>query len=84
MTGMVLAAAGQGRRRVDAVIPGSPAEAAGVQPGDVLIAIDDRPLAEMSYDDVRRSFQRDGAELRLTLERNAAHIDTTLRLRRMV
>jgi putative serine protease PepD len=63
--------------RVVEVVPGSPAEAAGVRPGDVLIALDGAPLVDVrgysaalkshrAGDNVELKLQRDGEELVLT------------------
>jgi PDZ domain/Aspartyl protease len=84
MTGMMLDAGERDRRRIDAVLPDSPANDAGVRAGDVLLAVDGRRLDEIGPDGLRRAFQRDGAEVRVTLERNATTIEKTLRLRRLL
>ena len=63
--------------RVAQVMPGSPAEAAGIRPGDVLVALDGVPIADLrSYsaalkahqpgDTVELKLQRDGEEVVLT------------------
>jgi putative serine protease PepD len=58
-------------------MPGSPAEAAGVRPGDVLVALDGAPLADVrgysaalkshqAGDTVELTVRRDGEEMTLT------------------
>lgn len=84
MSGMVLAVHGAESRRVDAVLEGSPAEAAGVRAGDVLTAIDGRPIATLGPDGIRDALLRDGAEVRVTLQRDGATIEKTFRLRRLL
>jgi hypothetical protein len=84
MTGMVLDPQGQDRRRVDAVVPGSPAAEAGVEAGDVLMAVDGASLAALGPDGLARAFRREGAEVGVTLQRGATIIEKRMRLRRLV
>ncbi len=55
--------------QVAQVIPGSPAEHAGIQPGDILYRLDDHPIAVV--EDLRRNLERmnDGARVRIALIR---------------
>ncbi|PYM35978.1 MAG: hypothetical protein DME15_05205 [Candidatus Rokuibacteriota bacterium] len=64
---------------ITAVLPGSPAEKAGLEPGDVILQVDERPV-------VSREAARDGLAdaspdrpLRLTVRRGAAHLSVTLK-----
>lgn len=84
MSGMALDPHRIDRRVVMTVIEGSPADQAGVQPGDTLLAIDGRPLEKLGPDGVNRAFRRDGAEVVLTLERGPATLERRLKLRRLV
>jgi len=84
MSGMVLEIDGTEKRRVNSVLPGSPAAEAGVESGDVLVAIDGKPLAELGYTGVSERFTRDGTVVRVTLERGGASVEKTLKLRRLV
>jgi hypothetical protein len=84
MTGMVLNPQGLDRRSVDSVLKGSPAEEAGVMEGDVLVAVDGQPLATLGMDALKRAFQRDGAEVVVTLERGSTTIEKRFKLRRLV
>jgi membrane-associated protease RseP (regulator of RpoE activity) len=84
MTGMVLDPRAQDRRPVTAVLAGSPAEQAGVVAGDVLVAVDGQRVSALGPDDLARTFRRDDAEVRVTLERGATTIEKRLRLRRLV
>lgn len=40
------------RPTITATVPGSPARAAGLKPGDVLIAVDDQDMSEMSLNEI--------------------------------
>jgi hypothetical protein len=62
--------------KVEKIMPGTPAEAAGLRPGDLIVAIDDEPVESVrAYSDLLKSRQpgdtitirlvRDGAELTL-------------------
>jgi hypothetical protein len=84
MTGMVLNPQGIDRRRVDSVLTGSPAEEAGVMEGDVLVAVDGQSLASLGMDALRSTFQRDGAEVVVTLERDSNTIEKRFKLRRLI
>lgn len=76
---------------VNAIVPGSPAVAAGVQVGDILLAIDDRPLPpeaarDLAFDAARAHARADaiadlltGTAPALTLRRGDAEFSTVLR-----
>jgi regulator of sigma E protease len=55
---------------VGTVLPGTPAENAGIQPNDLITSFDDEPVAtwEQLFDAVTK--QRPGAEVRMGVERN--------------
>jgi regulator of sigma E protease len=60
--------------RVDAVQADSAAAAAGLQPGDVIVAIDGRPIA--SFSDMQRIVSSSaGRTLTLTIDRGGVHQD---------
>ncbi|WP_435011761.1 site-2 protease family protein [Tundrisphaera lichenicola] len=54
---------------VDAIRPGSPAESAGILPGDRIVAVDGKPYDPMHLPDLARASA--GQPLKLTLERSA-------------
>jgi regulator of sigma E protease len=58
---------------VGAVNPGSPAEDAGLQAGDRIVAVDDQPL-ETWYAFVRAIQAHPGEEVRITLEREGSRL----------
>ncbi len=51
------------------IVPGGPADRAGIQPGDVIYRLDDRPIA--TVDDIRRHLERlaEGTHVRVSLIR---------------
>lgn len=69
---------------IDEVEAGSAAAAAGVEGGDVLLAIDGRPASEYTLDEVRRLFRQHGREYALELRRGGRNVRVTIRLGRVV
>jgi regulator of sigma E protease len=63
-----------GKIRIDTVAPNSPAAAAGIQPGDVVKAIDDRPVTHAN-DLVAYVTQHAEKPVVLLLERNGRDLD---------
>jgi regulator of sigma E protease len=64
--------------RIDKVMEGTPAYAAGLKDGDIIRAIDGRKIG--SFNDVLRTVTTGGGrELRLTVERAGASVDVTVR-----
>jgi Trypsin-like serine proteases, typically periplasmic, contain C-terminal PDZ domain len=57
--------------RVQAVLPGSPAEKAGIRPGDVITAVDGRPLAGLRALSEVLKAHRPGDEIAVTVVRGA-------------
>ncbi|GAC1305418.1 MAG: hypothetical protein NVSMB19_16860 [Vulcanimicrobiaceae bacterium] len=65
--------AAHGRAPVERVIAGSPAAAAGLRAGDVLTAIDGRPLAQRDAGGVRAALRgKVGTTVRVSIERDGA------------
>lgn len=61
--------------RVEKVMPGTPAESAGIAEGDILLAIDDEPLANLKgYSDVLKK-HAPGDRVRLKLRRGERELD---------
>jgi len=69
---------------IDDLEPGSPAVEAGIKGGETLLAIDDKPVANFSLEEIRRMFMYDGREYDLTLKRDAETVHVKLKLRRLV
>lgn len=63
--------------RVDGVVPGGAAEAAGLRAGDIVLAVDGREVEGFS-DLQRLTLASDGAPMTLTLARDGATLTTTL------
>jgi hypothetical protein len=70
-----------GRHVVHGVIEDSPAAAAGIRVGDVLVSVDDRLAGELTPVQLRNLLSVDGATRRLSLERDGRAIQVVLRLR---
>jgi putative serine protease PepD len=62
------------------LVPGGPAEEAGIEPGDVVIAIDDQPVADSAELIVAIRAHRPGDTVTLTVKRDGSEqdIDVTL------
>ncbi|HYR82806.1 MAG TPA: RIP metalloprotease RseP [Terriglobia bacterium] len=66
-----------GKAAVEVVEPGSPAEKAGIQPGDLIVSLDGKE--NPTWQDVlNTTLTRAGASLPVVLERNGQRIETTL------
>ena len=87
MSGAFLVASGPALDRavVRDVVPGSPADVAGVRSGDVVADVDGHSTRELGLDGVRAALRGgDGTTVTLTLERDGARQTTRLRLRRLL
>jgi C-terminal processing protease CtpA/Prc len=85
MSGLVLTGTTDRRLLTATVTPGSPASDAGVQPGDVLIRMEGKPLVAANLGSVTAALRSaPGALVHLELERNGKPEPVTLRLKRML
>jgi 4-amino-4-deoxy-L-arabinose transferase-like glycosyltransferase len=86
MAGLVLVAKGEGLERYEVflVLEGSPAAAAGVQPGDVVVELDGTPASRIPLGELRRRLQSEGATCRLVFERDGKRRSAELKLRRLI
>ena len=86
MSGISLAAQGSDYRDfvVRTVIPESPAAEAGVMAGDHLSSIDGKPARELTLEQIRELFRRDGQTYALELRRGEGTIRVELRTRRLL
>jgi C-terminal processing protease CtpA/Prc len=66
------------------VRPGSPGAEAGILAGDVILAVDGRPVGEITLPAVRRLFRKDGKEYALSILREGAIRKLQLRCRRQI
>jgi carboxyl-terminal processing protease len=74
--GALLGQRSDGRLFVRGVPPGEGADRAGLEIDDEIVAIDGRPVKEMSQEDVRRAVRGDvGSKLTITVERNGQRRD---------
>jgi putative serine protease PepD len=62
------------------IVPGGPAEAAGLQAGDLIVAIDGKPVADSSELIVAIRSKQPGDEVRLTVRRDGDDRDYTVTL----
>ena len=64
-----LRAARRGIFKINDVAEESPADKAGIRPGDVLVAIDNKSATSLSPEQINRLFRQEGREYLLTLKR---------------
>ncbi len=69
---------------IDDVDENSSAAEAGVQGGDILLAINGRPAAEFTLDQIHTMFMQDGKEYLLSLKRDAKVLQIRLKLKRII
>ena len=85
MSGMALAAAPGEPVAVTYVVAGSPAAAASIAPGDVLVSVDGAAATPETIDAIRAALRSaPGATRRLVLRRGSQRRETTITLRRLV
>jgi predicted aspartyl protease len=68
------------------VVPGSPADDAGIKAGDKILAIDGKPAESLDLTEVRERFRSDpvGRKLRLRVQSGSAVRDIVLSLRELI
>lgn len=84
MSGMSLGFSNAGGIEVEAVLPGSPAESAGVAAGDLLVAVDGEPASAIDAAELHRRLQGDGREVTLEIGKGGVVETLRLRLRRLI
>ncbi len=84
MAGLVLWMERAGGLLVRSVMESSPAAKAGIAPGDRIVAIGDWRLGPIGPRDPVEEFLRDGATLRLTVERGGQRFERNVTLRRLI
>lgn len=82
-SGLSLLAEGADFRRfeVDHVEPGSPAELAGVQKGDVVIALSGQAASELDLEKIDQILQQSGHAVAITVQRDRQTLKMTVQLR---
>jgi len=85
-SGLMLAAKGDDFRTfvVQSVVDGSPAQEAGVQPGDALTAINSKPAHSYALWQIDDLLREPGSALTLTFDRGGKQITRTIALRELV
>jgi C-terminal processing protease CtpA/Prc len=86
-SGLILKTGGRGHFHTITVVralPGSPAEEAGIQTGDVITAADGVTADGLTKNVLWKKFQHAGETVRLTIERDGERRDVDLKLRRRV
>lgn len=86
MAGMMLMALGDDFHdlRVHAVLPDSPAAAAGIRDGDRITSVDGQPAAQLTLEEVAMRLRRPGAEIKLGLARGSDTLAVTVHLARLI
>jgi len=70
--------------KVEGVEPNSPAAAAGLQPGDIITAVDGKAIDTISSDEFERLWLQNGKEIRLTIKRGTEILEKRMILRRLI
>ncbi len=86
MSGADIIAEGPGFKifRIRGVVPNSPAAEAGLVEGDVITAIDGRPAAGFTLDQINMMFKQAGSAYTLTIRRASQLSDIKLKLKRSI
>jgi hypothetical protein len=70
--------------KIEWVTENSPASEAGLQPGDIITAIDGKSTDSFASTDLEQLFKQNGRELTLTLKRGEELIQKKIKLRRLI
>ena len=70
--------------QVNGVIPGSPANQAGIRDGDIIAAVDGHPAGSLTLGGMQLSFQRPGDVRHLIVKRVPQELRVNLNLRRLM
>ena len=70
--------------KVQGVEPNSPAAAAGLQPGDIITAVDGKAIEKLSSDEFERLWLQNGKEIKLTIKRGTEILEKRMILRRLI
>lgn len=86
MSGASFAAGGDGYKvfKVRSLIEGSPAAKAGLQAGDIVTAINGKPVTRLTLETLRRMFRQPGRRYVLEVQRNNTKVQITIRTQRLI
>jgi PDZ domain-containing protein len=86
MSGLSLIAQGSNLRTFEVVHvqAGTPAADAGIQPGDVIAAVDDEAAADLTLSAVRDLFRQIGHEYKLLIDRKGQSLTVSIKMHRVI
>ena len=86
MSGLSVIAQGANLKTFEVVRvqPGTPAADAGIQPGDVIAAIDDEAAADLTLSAVRDLFRQIGHEYKLLIDRKGQSLTVSIKMHRVI
>ncbi len=86
MSGLSLVAKGANLKSFEVVQvqPGTPAAGAGIQKGDIIVAVDDEPAADLNMAAVRDLFRQVGHEYKLLIDRKGQSITVSIKMHRLI
>lgn len=86
LSGASIAAEGSDYKtyRVRSILEDSPALEAGLRAGDVITAIDGKPAAAFTFEQLRQMLRQDGREFLLSIKRGEERLQVKIKLRRLI
>ena len=86
MSGLSLLAKGPNLKAFEVVRvqPGTPAADAGIQPGDVIAAVDDEAAADLTLSALRDLFRQIGHEYKLLIDRKGQSLTVSIKMHRVI